>query len=245
MKKWLIVHSKDSYNTNENIIGFDYDKANKIQPTDYIIYYFKRDKNIKGGYIKGLYKVAEKPWNKEESWSSKIQIELEPIKILKKEINIRPLLPVLELFKNHQDKNWGSLLQGSNNIRELSEYDFIILESRINEMSFHETVESSIKDDNKNRKQRLNSANKLPKKDSTSVIRYRRNPDVIAEVLIRAKGICEECREKAPFLRASNNSPYLEVHHKIQLSQGGEDTVQNAIAVCPNCHRRLHYGLST
>jgi 5-methylcytosine-specific restriction protein A len=34
----------------------------------------------------------------------------------------------------------------------------------------------------------------------------------------------------------------LEVHHKKQLSEGGEDTVENAIALCPNCHREAHYG---
>jgi 5-methylcytosine-specific restriction protein A len=25
------------------------------------------------------------------------------------------------------------------------------------------------------------------------------------------------------------------------LAQGGSDRVQNAIALCPNCHRALHY----
>ncbi|MFM0350878.1 HNH endonuclease [Paraburkholderia sp. RL17-347-BIC-D] len=26
------------------------------------------------------------------------------------------------------------------------------------------------------------------------------------------------------------------------LAQGGPDTVANAIALCPNCHRERHYG---
>jgi 5-methylcytosine-specific restriction protein A len=26
------------------------------------------------------------------------------------------------------------------------------------------------------------------------------------------------------------------------LSTGGEDTLENAIALCPNCHRRAHFG---
>ncbi len=30
---------------------------------------------------------------------------------------------------------------------------------------------------------------------------------------------------------------------RIPLSEGGEDTVENAMAVCPNCHMELHYGL--
>jgi 5-methylcytosine-specific restriction protein A len=32
------------------------------------------------------------------------------------------------------------------------------------------------------------------------------------------------------------------VHHRIPLAKGGEDSVDNAVAVCPNCHRKGHYG---
>jgi 5-methylcytosine-specific restriction endonuclease McrA len=71
---------------------------------------------------------------------------------------------------------------------------------------------------------------------------FRRNPDVIVEVLNRAGGKCEICFNPAPFLRLSDGSPYLEVHHRVTLSSGGDDTVQNAVAACPNCHRREHFG---
>lgn len=40
----------------------------------------------------------------------------------------------------------------------------------------------------------------------------------------------------------SNESPYLEVHHKVPLALGGDDTVANATALCPNCHRQNHFG---
>jgi 5-methylcytosine-specific restriction protein A len=66
---------------------------------------------------------------------------------------------------------------------------------------------------------------------------------VIVEVLLRANGICEQCKNTAPFIRKTNNSPYLEVHHIVMLSNGGEDTVGNAIALCPNCHREQHFGV--
>nr|WP_275041241.1 HNH endonuclease signature motif containing protein [Halomonas meridiana] len=46
----------------------------------------------------------------------------------------------------------------------------------------------------------------------------------------------------APFNRKSDGSPYLEVHHRKPLAEGGDDTVANAIALCPNCHRAAHYG---
>ncbi|WP_196607201.1 HNH endonuclease [Pectinatus frisingensis] len=34
---------------------------------------------------------------------------------------------------------------------------------------------------------------------------------------------------------------YLEVHHVIPLSKDVDDTADNAIALCPNCHRELHF----
>lgn len=82
-----------------------------------------------------------------------------------------------------------------------------------------------------------------PKEHEVTRTEYMRSPYVVVEVLDRAKGICEKCNSKAPFIRASDGTPYLEVHHKIQLCYGGEDTVENAIAVCPNCHRELHFGM--
>ena len=83
---------------------------------------------------------------------------------------------------------------------------------------------------------------KYPKKKSVSTYAYHRNPLVVIAVLRRANGKCGSCGDNAPFDHAREGSPYLEVHHVIWLAQGGEDAVENAIAVCPNCHRREHYG---
>jgi len=105
-----------------------------------------------------------------------------------------------------------------------------------------ELVESkSISQDE--RLKRLKKANKKPEVINVLTIVYKRNLDVIVTVLERANGICELCNQNAPFLRSVDSTPYLEVHHKLPLSQGGEDTVENAVALCPNCHRRNHYGL--
>jgi 5-methylcytosine-specific restriction protein A len=85
--------------------------------------------------------------------------------------------------------------------------------------------------------------NPIPKKVYTVVEQFDRNSDVIAEVLLRANGICECCKKPAPFIRAKDGTPYLEVHHKIPLAKGGEDTIENAEALCPNCHREKHFGI--
>ena len=75
-------------------------------------------------------------------------------------------------------------------------------------------------------------------KESTS---FSRDPKVVAWVLKNSNGICESCNEPAPFTKPDGDF-YLEVHHLRRLADGGSDTVTNAVAVCPNCHRRLHYG---
>ena len=81
-----------------------------------------------------------------------------------------------------------------------------------------------------------------PKTVIRTVTDFLRNPHVIADVLLRANGTCEGCHRPAPFLRTSNGTPFLEVHHRLPLAQGGHDTVANAIALCPNCHRQAHFG---
>lgn len=92
------------------------------------------------------------------------------------------------------------------------------------------------------RQKRLTTAPKTPERVRVVSAVFRRNSDVVAEVLARTNGRCEECKLPAPFLRARDNTPYLEIHHKVTLANGGEDTVENAVAVCPNCHRKRHFG---
>jgi 5-methylcytosine-specific restriction protein A len=68
---------------------------------------------------------------------------------------------------------------------------------------------------------------------------YERNPAVSELAKRRAGGKCQLCGGDAPF-RYINGEPYLETHHIIPLSEGGEDTVANTVALCPNCHRKMH-----
>lgn len=68
---------------------------------------------------------------------------------------------------------------------------------------------------------------------------YERNPFVMRYAKIRAKGICQLCDQPAPF-RTKDGEPYLETHHIEWLSKGGTDTIENTVALCPNCHRKMH-----
>lgn len=92
------------------------------------------------------------------------------------------------------------------------------------------------------RDKRLEKAPRIPTKRIVSVVAFVRNPDVVAATLLRADGSCERCKRAAPFVRRRDKTPYLEVHHITQLADHREDAVENAQALCPNCHRELHYG---
>jgi len=110
------------------------------------------------------------------------------------------------------------------------------------EKSLRAEVEASSHSSAKERALRLALAPKKPVEVQVVSRAFKRNPDVIVEVLHRAAGKCEFCNALAPFARLSDGSPYLEVHHKVTLAAGGDDTVDNAYALCPNCHRREHFG---
>lgn len=71
---------------------------------------------------------------------------------------------------------------------------------------------------------------------------WGRDAKVRDYALARADGKCELCRAPAPF-NLPNGTPFLEVHHVKQLANGGRDTISNAAALCPNCHRNAHFGV--
>lgn len=86
--------------------------------------------------------------------------------------------------------------------------------------------------------------NPAPTRMSTSTqTLFLRDPAVIAWVRAQANGYCELCSGTAPF-QTPDDRPYLEVHHVKTLAIGGPDTVENTVALCPNCHRAMHYSKS-
>jgi len=80
----------------------------------------------------------------------------------------------------------------------------------------------------------------MPKSKNIHQTVYFRDPSVKAWILQQSNGICELCGNNSPF--KISGIPYLEVHHVIPLSILGPDTIYNCVALCPNCHKNLHYG---
>lgn len=88
-------------------------------------------------------------------------------------------------------------------------------------------------------KERAKAAKGKARKRYVKSETYIRDQDVALYVKDRANGICDLCNLPAPF-ENSKNEPYLENHHVVWLSKGGEDTIYNCVALCPNCHRKMH-----
>lgn len=83
-----------------------------------------------------------------------------------------------------------------------------------------------------------------PSQRTIQTTAYVRNPWVVRAAVLRSGGRCEMpgCRNEL-FLR-DDGSVYLEVHHVIPLGEGGGDHLGNVAALCPRCHRELHFGMS-
>lgn len=73
---------------------------------------------------------------------------------------------------------------------------------------------------------------------------YQRSEQVKQYVLARSQGNCELCAKPAPFRRKRDGTPYLEPHHINRLSDGGLDHPKYVGAICPSCHREIHYGIN-
>ena len=144
-----------------------------------------------------------------------------------------PISPLREYLYARDDRRWiEEVEQAKEDQRTESDY----------RDAFARELAEALKRTSADRRKRLVSAPKKARRITVTKTVFQRSADVVADVLVRAAGRCEGCRLAAPFRRQSDGSPYLEVHHIIQLADDGDDSVENAIALCPNCHRHRHYG---
>jgi len=141
-----------------------------------------------------------------------------------------------------QRNDWTS---GKYLVKDIFSMDNSLFDSQIIQETFERKIRISLNDGHERRIERLKLANKKPIVTTSNSNVYIRNEDVVAEVLQRANNNCEYCNCKAPFIKDSDGNGYLEVHHIIPLSENGDDTVDNAVALCPNCHKHAHFGKRT
>lgn len=78
-----------------------------------------------------------------------------------------------------------------------------------------------------------------PKAKLTEIEIVKRSVLVSNIVKMRAAGVCQLCNKPAPFYN-KNGEAYLECHHVIWMAKGGTDEIENVVALCPNCHKKMH-----
>ncbi|MFE5321658.1 HNH endonuclease [Paenibacillus sp. NPDC056579] len=88
-------------------------------------------------------------------------------------------------------------------------------------------------------KMRAKYARKTSSRREGKVTNYYRDPYVSEYAKRRANGDCQLCEQRAPFYNMQGE-PYLETHHVIWLARGSEDSIENTVALCPNCHKKMH-----
>ncbi|WP_108649681.1 HNH endonuclease [Dongshaea marina] len=88
-------------------------------------------------------------------------------------------------------------------------------------------------------KERAAKSRKQPGTFKQEATQYERSIWVAEYAKRQAGGICQLCLQPAPFHNAKGE-PYLETHHITWLARGGEDTIENTVALCPNCHKKMH-----
>lgn len=77
------------------------------------------------------------------------------------------------------------------------------------------------------------------------------SPELAAYCLAQAGYRCEANHSHTTFISKASGKNYVEAHHLIPLKRQAEfpqfaiDNQANIIALCPNCHRLLHYATAT
>lgn len=202
-------------------------------PQDFYSFFEIGGENIPITLLKGKTKYkADLNWTRPESPIVRIFWKENFTSALKKEFpewkNIKP---------GNRSSNMKLVFKKTSETN-VFDVDFLDENSTENEkINFEATVASKLKTPPKKKPK----GSKKPIKKTQSSEQIVRDPEVHAWILNNSKWVCECCNKAAPFSK-TDGYKYLEVHHVKRLADGGSDTIANAIAVCPNCHRELHYG---
>ncbi|WP_018391821.1 DUF3578 domain-containing protein [Bacillus sp. 37MA] len=89
----------------------------------------------------------------------------------------------------------------------------------------------------------------IPDQGTTNSVKtkWKRSAEKAKEALIKANYQCEIDINHETFVSPRTNKNFVEAHHLIPMSNQGSfnfslDVPGNIIALCPNCHRKIHHG---
>ena len=86
------------------------------------------------------------------------------------------------------------------------------------------------------------------RKVTTKSGRYLTNTSLAEKARSNGDYHCAICSGHETFKRMADGKPYVEVHHLIPMRaqesfDNSLDVLSNLICLCPNCHRKIHYGI--
>jgi hypothetical protein len=120
-----------------------------------------------------------------------------------------------------------------------------------NVINLMEPVDFQVKVDQPIHSEGFNQANLFPiqrpeKLEAGVVSKWRRNPRVAREVMYFNNYSCQISAEHPTFISNRTGKPYVEAHHLIPVEIQSQfeyslDVHSNIVALCPNCHRLVHY----
>jgi len=90
-------------------------------------------------------------------------------------------------------------------------------------------------------KDRASNIDTRPEKEERTVNVYPRNNSLRTYIKKRSSYSCEMPNCNYVGFEKSDGEKYVEVHHVQSLSEGGEDRIENAVSLCPTCHRKIHF----
>jgi 5-methylcytosine-specific restriction protein A len=86
---------------------------------------------------------------------------------------------------------------------------------------------------------------KPEQKSKNSSISWPRNPGIAKAALLNVNHTCEYDSSHKTFISSSTGNSYVEVHHLVPMEKQADydvslDVPENIVALCPNCHRKIH-----
>lgn len=90
---------------------------------------------------------------------------------------------------------------------------------------------------------------KKPIEIQTSITKYKRSSQEVLTAKKKSLWRCEYNPNHETFISETNQKPYVEAHHLIPMQvqsyyKQSIDFADNIVVLCPNCHRKIHNGLS-
>lgn len=154
----------------------------------------------------------------------------------------RLLKILLRIKETGKSQDNSSVVSADNNVSKETEYQTIVEKPELIKPILKPPILSAPTVEPAERTPRSKTPRPPSGIDSVSTVyrkQYTRSREIASYVKICAEGICELCGQPAPF-NDLQGRPYLECHHVVWISEGGADSILNAVALCPTCHRKMH-----